>query len=82
MDSNNYDEAIKQYSNALTLDPTNQHDILLKRSKVRAVMGSWEEALIDADKVWIVFHVTFDGPQPSILPRSSNSTHRCMEDMR
>ena len=63
MDSNNYDEAIKQYSDALTLDPTNQSDILLKRSKVRAVMGSWEQALVDADKVWIVFHVTSDGPR-------------------
>ena len=63
MDSNNYDEAIKQYSDALTLDPANQSDILLKRSKVRAVMGSWEQALVDADKVWIVFHVTSDGPR-------------------
>ena len=61
MDSKNYDEAIKHYSDALSLGPTNQCDILLKRSKVRAVMGSWEEALIDADKVWIVCHVTSDG---------------------
>ena len=51
MDSQNYDEAIKLYSDALTLDSTNQCDILLKRSKVRAVMGSWEEALVDAEKV-------------------------------
>jgi tetratricopeptide (TPR) repeat protein len=51
MDTEKYDEAIKRYSDALTLDPMNQCDILLKRSKVRAVMGSWEEALIDADKV-------------------------------
>ena len=63
MDSKSYDEAIKRYSDALTLDPTNQRDILVKRSKVRAVMGSWEEALIDAGKVWVVFHVTSDGPQ-------------------
>ena len=75
MDSKNYDEAIKQYSNALTLGPTNQCDILLKRSKVGVVMGSWEEALIDADKVWIIFHVTSDGPQPSILCRLSSLTH-------
>ena len=63
MDSNNHDEAIKWFSNALTLDPTNQRDILLKRSKMRAVMGFWEEALIDADKAWILFHVISDGPQ-------------------
>ena len=62
MDSKDYDEAIKLYSDALTLDSTNQRDILLKRSKVRAVMGSWEEALIDADKVWIVFLVKSNGP--------------------
>ena len=63
MDAKNYDEAIKLYSDTLTLDPTNQHDILLKRSKVRVVTGSWEQALVDADKVWIAFHVTSDGPQ-------------------
>ena len=51
MDSKNYDEAIKLYSDALTLNPPNQCDILLKRSKARAVMASWQEALIDADKV-------------------------------
>ena len=51
MDSKDYNEAIKWYSNALTFDPTNVCDVLLKRSKVRAVVGLWEEALIDADKV-------------------------------
>ena len=60
MGSENYDEAIQRYSDALTLEPTNQSDILLKRSKVRAAMGSWEEALIDADKVWNVFHIISD----------------------
>ena len=50
-DFKSYEEAIKLYSDALTLDSTNQCGILLKRSKVRAAMGSWEEALIDADKV-------------------------------
>ena len=39
MDSNNYDKAIKEYSDAFTLNPMNQRDIL-KRSKVRVVMGS------------------------------------------
>ena len=57
MDTNNYDEAIKRFSDALTLDPTNQSDILIKRSEAQAVVGSWEEALIDADKVCNVFHV-------------------------
>ncbi|KAG8214231.1 hypothetical protein J3R82DRAFT_11038 [Butyriboletus roseoflavus] len=51
MNSQNYDAAIGQYSDALALDPTNQSDILLKRSEARVVMGSWEEALSDAEQV-------------------------------
>ena len=74
MVSKNHDEAIKLYSDALTLNPPNQRDILLKQSKVRAVMGSWEAALIDADKVWIVFHAS-DEPQRSILFRLSSLPH-------
>ena len=61
MDSKDYDEAVKLYSDALTLDSTNQCGILLKRSKVRAVMGSWDQALVDADKVQIVFLVNQSG---------------------
>ena len=41
-DSKKLDEAIGHYSNALSLDPTNLNDILLRRS----------------NEVWIVFHVT------------------------
>ena len=81
-DSKKHDEAIGYYSNALSLDPTHLNDILLKRSKVQAIMGWWEEALVDACKVYIVFHVTSDGPQSSILSRSSSSTHHHMEGMR
>ena len=62
MDSKNYDKAIKLFSNILTLDPTNPCDILLKRSEAQIVMGSWKEALIDADKVWVAFHVTSNRP--------------------
>jgi hypothetical protein len=43
--------AIQHYFSALSLDPTNLIDILLKRGEMRAVMGSWPEALIDVDKV-------------------------------
>lgn len=68
MGSQDYDAAIKRYSDALTLEPTDQSDIYLKRSRVRAAMGSWEEALDDADKVWIVLlsHKT-DLGDPSYL---------------
>ena len=44
-DSKKHDEAIGHYSNALSLDPTNLNDILLKSS----------------NEVWIVFHVASNG---------------------
>ena len=46
-DSKKHDEAIGYYSNALSLDPTNLNDILLKRS----------------NQVRIVFHATSNGPR-------------------
>ena len=61
MESKNHDEAIGCYSNALLLGPMDPGDLLVKRSEARAVMGSWEEALIDADKVCNVFNVTSNG---------------------
>ncbi|KAI9571769.1 hypothetical protein HD554DRAFT_1819184 [Boletus coccyginus] len=45
------DMAIGYYSNALSLDPKDPSEILVKRSKALAVTRSWEEALIDADKI-------------------------------
>ena len=42
-----HDEAIGYYSNALSLDPTNLNDILLKRS----------------NEVWITPHITSYEPQ-------------------
>ncbi|KAF8554772.1 TPR-like protein [Imleria badia] len=47
--SGDYEEAINQYSVALSLDPT-AHDLFLKRSKARALMALWEDALRDASK--------------------------------
>ena len=46
-DSKKHGEAVGYYSDALSLDPTNLNDILLKRS----------------NEVWIVFHVTSNGPR-------------------
>ena len=40
-----------QYSTALSLNPTNPVGLLLKRSNARAMLGLWEDALKDADKV-------------------------------
>ncbi|KAF8554957.1 WD40 repeat-like protein [Imleria badia] len=49
MQSKNTDEAILQYSSALSLNLSNPAGLLVKRSKARAMMESWEEALKDAD---------------------------------
>ena len=57
MDSENYDAAVQHYRNALSLNPEDFIEILLKQSKARAMMGSWAEALIDADKACTAFHV-------------------------
>lgn len=43
------------YSAILTLDPLDRADTLIKRSKARMIMESWEDALKDADEVYIAF---------------------------
>ncbi|KAF8554956.1 hypothetical protein OG21DRAFT_1508243 [Imleria badia] len=42
-------EAILQYSTALSLNPWNPAGLFVKRSKAQALLGSWEEVLKDAD---------------------------------
>ena len=56
MDSQRYDEAVKHYSELLTLDPLNISDVHYKRSKARALSKSWKVALIDAEKAWFMSH--------------------------
>ena len=63
MDSQKYDEAVKHYSDLLTLDPSNIGDVLYKRSKARALRKSWKVALIDAEKVWFITYYHGKGPQ-------------------
>ena len=59
MDSQKCDEAVKHYSELLTLDPSNVSDVLYKRSKARALRKLWKAALIDAEKVWfMLYHVS------------------------
>ncbi|KAF8550473.1 hypothetical protein OG21DRAFT_1446572 [Imleria badia] len=48
--SDNAKEAIVQYSTALYLNPSNPAGLLVKRSKARAMLGSWEDALVDANE--------------------------------
>ncbi|KAF8546332.1 hypothetical protein OG21DRAFT_1502001 [Imleria badia] len=49
--SNDPQGAIVQYSTALCLNPSNPVGLLVKRSKARAMLGLWEDALKDADEV-------------------------------
>ncbi|KAF8552374.1 hypothetical protein OG21DRAFT_1443645, partial [Imleria badia] len=49
MQLENLDEAILQYSSALSLKASNPAGLLVKRSKVRAILELWEDALKDAD---------------------------------
>ena len=51
MNTRQYDEAVSQYSIALSLDPPTSQILLVKRSKARAGMGSWQDTLDDADEV-------------------------------
>lgn len=49
-DAERHDEAITQYSAALSLDPTIPH-VFMKRSKAYMAKGLWEDAIDDADRV-------------------------------
>ncbi|KAF8552370.1 hypothetical protein OG21DRAFT_145752 [Imleria badia] len=46
----NPEDAMKQYSTALSLNPSSPAGLPVKRNKVRAMSGLWEEALKDADE--------------------------------
>ena len=46
-----YDEAISLYTIALSLKPRSPQDILVKRSKMYMAVGSWTQALADANQV-------------------------------
>ena len=50
VDSQNHSEAVKHYSDALSLNPQNRSDILYKRSRAQLLVGSWQDSLFDADK--------------------------------
>ena len=51
MTARQYDEAVSQYTAALSLDTSNPPDLLVKRSKAHADKGEWRDALNDADDV-------------------------------
>ncbi|KAI6041676.1 hypothetical protein EDC04DRAFT_3139608 [Pisolithus marmoratus] len=45
-----HDDAIAQYSTALSLSPLGSAGLLIKRSRARAAKGLWEDALQDANE--------------------------------
>ena len=49
--SGDHDNAIARYTSALSLNPSNPIDILVKRSEARASKGLWVDALTDANRV-------------------------------
>ena len=51
MHAKQYDEAISQYTIALSLDPLSPQDLLVKRSTSYARKGLWMDALNDANQV-------------------------------
>ena len=55
VDSQNHNEAVIRYSEALSLDPHNLSDILYKRSKTQSLAGSWQDSLLDAEKARVLF---------------------------
>ena len=54
MDSRNYKEAIGYYSNALSLDPPNWAELLIKRTKAQTSKELWEDSSMDANEVCVV----------------------------
>ena len=68
MNARQYDIAVSQYSTALSLDPPTSQVLLAKRSKARAGMGSWQDALNDANEV-PHFSPVQDRPVELILAR-------------
>ena len=51
MHARRHNEAISEYSTALSLDPTLPQGLLIKRSKAYVAGGLWENGLKDANKV-------------------------------
>ena len=57
VDSQNHNEAVKRYSDALSLNPQDLSDILYKRSEAQSLVGSWQDSLLDADKARVLFEL-------------------------
>ena len=51
LSSGEHDNAIARYTSALSLDPPNPINNLVKRSKALASKEKWQDALTDANQV-------------------------------
>lgn len=49
--SKEYNEAVHQYTTALDINPPSSSGLYVKRSKARAEIRLWEDALMDAEEV-------------------------------
>jgi len=74
MDAQQLDEAISEYSVALSLDPAAPQGLFIRRSKAYLASGLWEDALDDADEVCSFVSCGFT-PVDAIMIRRSRSIH-------
>lgn len=77
MSANDYDNAIELYSVAIDLDSVSE---TIFASRCAAYVGKmlWEDALVDAEKVW--WYPSSRSPNSWGILRSSNSALRLMLD--
>ena len=66
MDSEQYHEAISQYTAAMSLQPVDPQRLLMKRSNAWVGYGAWQDALNDA-KEWVESKLT-SGSWRNALP--------------
>ena len=79
MSSQNYNEAVEQFSTILSLDPEDRVDTLIKRGKAYIMMNLWEDALKDADEVCFVLGCADN--MGNRVRRRLSWTHRLVEGM-
>ena len=65
MDNQRYDEAISNYSAALSLNTPSLEGVLIKRSKAHMATGSWKQALYDANQVHHIYLMVVNLVDPS-----------------
>ena len=75
MCSQHYSKVAEHLSTLLLLDTEDRMDILMKRSRARAMMESWEDALRDADEVYCVISSCHKIVHDKVCRRSNSTRH-------